>query len=606
MANRLLTLATVVWTCLGPGAHGELTPQVQRGQINTVLETPGLQEVKSLEIPLQRRDWLIDRIDEPVQVLAQATPDQRHLEIVFTNGLVSRSFFVRDNLACISLRNLSNGAEYIRSIQPEARINLDGDWYDIGGLAGQKLKSYLLRSWLDSLHDDGHGFKFARLEVGLPKKRYPWRPRYNSGDIPWPPNGKRLTFRYEISETARPEHRGTVVQVHYEMYRGIPVVCKSLEFQNTTDKPIDVEKIETEILALQQDQLKRIHMESDYSHALFNRELRASDTQHLVGDKINQFMSQGTTTKWRIEPEYRFYATHNQHEDKLLDFPHHNVMVSTIPMGPDEAVPAGGVFSSMLSFELLHDSDDSERKSLGYRRMYRVIAPQVNESLLSAFMSSTDMQALKPYIDQASELGFECLSLQFPGVRITHDRIDKPYIEQFKRIADYAKSKGMILGAYELVIASRSRGETHNVVHPITKKPGGFFGQSACVGSEWFSGYKQRTLDFLEQTGFGMWDIDGPYHGEPCAATHHPGHKGLEDSQWQQWKIFRDWLAELAARGQYLPIPEWNFLTGQNVTSMGYREAAAGLPANLQLLRIERWNSSWRMFPLPSQPTSIT
>jgi hypothetical protein len=37
-------------------------------------------------------------------------------------------------------------------------------------------------------------------------------------------------------------------------------------------------------------------------------------------------------------------------------------------------------------------------------------------------------------------------------------------------------------------------------------------------------------------------------------------------------------------RDQFLPIPEWCFLVGQSVTSMGYREAAANLPANLQLL----------------------
>ena len=121
-------------------------------------------------------------------------------------------------------------------------------------------------------------------------------------------------------------------------------------------------------------------------------------------------------------------------------------------------------------------------------------------------------------------------------------------------------------------------------MHPLTGKPGGFFGQSGCVGSEWFEGYRERALDFLEKSGMKMWDIDGPYHGEPCASTKHPGHKGIEDSQWQQWKLHREWLAELMERDIYLPIPEWNILTGQSACSMGYREAAAGLPANLQLL----------------------
>ena len=571
----------------------------QRELISQLVQISGTEQVKQLTNFKQTSDWLVHHVKSPVRILACPNENGLNATIRLTNGLVSRDFFVSENLATVNLRNLSNGAQYLRSIQPEARINLDGKWYDVGGLKGQKLKAYLMNDWLGNLHDDGTGFQFQKIEIGKPKKRYHWKPRFNSGQHAWPPRGKRLTMKYIAPKSAKAEHRNTEVHIHYEMYEGIPVLCKYFEFVNKTKKPIDVDQIETEIIALQQDQLKRIHLESDFSHALFNRETKASDTQHLTGAKINEYMSQGTTTRWRVESGYHFYATHNQHEDKLLDFPHHNVMVSTIPKGPDETVAAGKTFTSMHSFLMLYDNDDAERKSLSYLRIYRTIAPQVNENLLSAFISSTDPKVLEPYMDQAAELGIECLSLQFPSVHIAHDNIDPKYISRFKSIADYGKSKGIILGAYELVIASRNRGARNNVVHPITKRPGGFFGQSACVGSDWFKQYRKNSLQFLDQTGFGMWDIDGPYHGEPCASPDHPGHKGLDDSQWQQWKIFRDFLAELMARDQYLPIPEWNFLCGQSVTSMGYREAAAGLPANLQLLLYRQYiyDGTWYKTP---------
>ena len=109
-------------------------------------------------------------MDQPVRVLARRTPDKMQLELVLTNGLVSRTFYVSENLACISYCNLANGAEYVRSIQPEARVQLDGTWYEVGGLKGQRLKAYLMRDWLPELHDGGTGFQFVGLEIGQPKK----------------------------------------------------------------------------------------------------------------------------------------------------------------------------------------------------------------------------------------------------------------------------------------------------------------------------------------------------------------------------------------------------------------------------------------------------
>lgn len=559
--------------------------RARQKRIDLLLDTSGVERVKSSNFPRQKKDWLIHRVDEPVRILAEPLEDGTRADITLTNGLVSRTFHVADNLACISYRNLSNEAEYVRSVQPEARIQLDGAWYDVGGLQGQKLKAYLMRDWLVDLHDDGKGFQFVGIETGAPKERYSWKPRYNSGEHAWPPKGKRVTMTYRMADSAPPEHRGTMVKVHYELYNGAPVMCKYIDFINTTKASINVDRVETEILAMQQDQVKRIHMESDYSCALFNRETGASDTQHLTGGFIEEYCSQGTTTKWRVEKDYHFYATHNQAEDKFLDFPHRNVLVCTIPVGPDVTVAPGESFTPMHSFELLHDSDDTERRSLGQRHMYRLIAPQVNEHLISAFISTTELKDLKPYIDQASELGFESLSLQWPSVRIAHDRLDDDYVNRFKEIADYARSKRIgLVGAYELAFASRGRGAPNNVVHPETKKPGGFFGQSACLGSEWMQGYSQRTLEFFDKTGFKMWEIDGPYHGEPCASDKHPGHKGLKDSQYQQWRTQVELIHQLLKRDVYIPIPDWYFLVGQSVMSMGYREAAAGLSANLQLL----------------------
>jgi hypothetical protein len=571
-----------------------------RDRIQAVIDTSGVEKVNEIKLDRQGKDWLIDRIDSHVQVLAQPLQDGTQAELTITNGLISRSFYISENLACYSYRNLSNEAQYLRSIQPEARIQLDGIWYDVGGLQGQKVKAYLLDSWLKELTDDGKGFQFAGMEIGKPKTRYPWHPRYDSTDAPWPPKGKRITMTYHMARSAKPEHRDLTVKIHYELYNGSPILCKYLEFENSSDKPVNVDRVETEILALQQDQVKRIHMESDFSCALVNREAQASDTQHLTGGVLKDYSTQGSTTKWRVEEGYHFYATHNQAEDKFLDFPHSNVLVSTIPVGPDQTIQPGGNFTPMHTFQLLHSSDDTERRSLAHRRMYCTIAPQVTEHIISCSISSADINVLKPYIDHVSELGFEALSLSYPGVRISHDRVDDKYINTFKQIVDYSKSKGIgLVGAYELVFASRDRGAKNNVVHPETGKPGGFFGQSGCLATQWMDGYSKRTLEFFDRTGFKMTLWDGPYHGEPCASTQHKNHKGINDSQYRQWQNYVELMHDLLERDVYIPIPDWYFLNGQSCTSMGYREAAFGLPANLQMLLYRQYiyDGTWHKIP---------
>jgi len=55
----------------------------------------------------------------------------------------------------------------------------------------------------------------------------------------------------------------------------------------------------------------------------------------------------------------------------------------------------------------------------------------------------------------------------------------------------------------------------------------------------------------------------------------------------------------LLKRDVYIPIPDWYFLNGQSCTSMGYREAAAGLSANLQLLLYRQYiyDGTWHKIP---------
>jgi hypothetical protein len=69
---------------------------------------------------------------------------------------------------------------------------------------------------------------------------------------------------------------------------------------------------------------------------------------------------------------------------------------------------------------------------------------------------------------------------------------------------------------------------------------------------------------------------DGSYPGDVCASTNHPGHTGLKDSQWKQWKIISDFYQWCRARGIYLNVPDWYFLAGSSKMRHGLPRDATG------------------------------
>jgi len=153
-----------------------------------------------------------------------------------------------------------------------------------------------------------------------------------------------------------------------------------------------------------------------------------------------------------------------------------------------------------------------------------------------------------------------------------------------KALTDYAHSKGVELGGYTLMCASRDVGKDFNCIHPDTGEPGSKFGQSACLASGWEEGYFQRVLNFMDATGMDIIETDGPYHGDVCASTTHPHHSGLADSQLRQWQACVRFYYECRARGIYINSPDWYYLNGSNKCGMGYRETNFSLPRERQIL----------------------
>ncbi|MDQ2863782.1 MAG: hypothetical protein M3R50_09090 [Bacteroidota bacterium] len=93
-----------------------------------------------------------------------------------------------------------------------------------------------------------------------------------------------------------------------------------------------------------------------------------------------------------------------------------------------------------------------------------------------------------------------------------------------------------------------------------------------------------KIKNIFTKTGFDLLVHDGPYPGDICASTSHPGHEGIYDSQWKQWWLSISFYRWLRAKGVYVNAPDWYFLNGSNKIAMGYRETDWSLPRDRQII----------------------
>jgi hypothetical protein len=492
-------------------------------------------------------DWLVARVSRPAQLREQAG---RH-EIVLTNGLVRRTFRTAPNFATVDYSNLVTGASLLRGVKPEAVIELDGRRFEVGGLKGQPDYAYLDPAWLSQLTANVEAFQFAGYLTGQPEARYHWAAKRHAADVPWPPRGLTLTVDFLPPQSVRARYQGLTVSVHYELYQGIPVLAKWLTVMNGSPREVALGAVESEILAVNEQEKARLHVESNYAF-----------------DGME-------TTHWGPDAEYTSQIDYRYQMPVLL--------TSKDPLGPGVHLQAGESFESFRTFELLHDSDDRERQGLACRRLYRALAPQVTENPIFMHVRSGDSEAVRLAIDQCADVGFEMVILTF-GSGFNIESEDPAYIARFKADVDYAHRKGIEVGGYTLMCASRDVGAEHDCISPETGRPGSKFGQSACLASEWADGYFRRVLRFMDATGMDMIETDGPFHGDVCASTQHKHHRGRADSQWRQWQACVNFYHECRQRGIFINSPDWYYLNGSNKCGMGYRETNFSLPRWRQIL----------------------
>ena len=565
MAKHILAIATLFHflLCLSAVADG---PAAAVGQLP--LLPPEFREAP-------KTDWLVTPVDRKTGVYRTGNNG----EITLTNGLISRTWRVAPNGATVALDNLMTGASMLRGVKPEVRVQIDGQSYDVGGLDGQPDYAYLQPDWLDKMTANPKAFQCTGFEVGATAERFPWKRVRHAADLPWPAPGVSVVFHYAPPAGSLD---GVTIDVHYEMYDGIPLLAKWFTLRNGAQTPVNLDTFTNEILAVveaesvvdsrEQWEGPSLYIESDYAfHGM----------DAMTGNR---------TTHWVPDPQYTTQVNYELKSPVLLE--------SRPPIGPDTAVAPGDTFESFRTFELLHDATDRERRSLAQHRMYRVICPWATENPILLHSRKATPKDVRLAIDQTAEVGGEMVILSF-GSGFDMEKEHEDYFARIRELVDYAHTRGVELGGYSL-LASRKISEEDDAINPETGKRGGaIFGDSPCLCSKWGEDYFAKITRFIELTGMDVLEHDGSYPGDPCASERHPGHKGLKDSQWKQWRKITDFYKWCRARGTYLNVPDWYFLTGSSKTGMGYREVNWSLPRDRQIIlgRQNIFDGTWQKMP---------
>ncbi len=107
-------------------------------------------------VSAQSSDWLLGNFSEKSKLETKSDS-----AIILTNGLISRTFSTTPNGATIGFDNLVTEETLIRSVRPEALVEIEGIEYEVGGLNGQPVHNYIKKSWIKHMTANPSSFKYT-------------------------------------------------------------------------------------------------------------------------------------------------------------------------------------------------------------------------------------------------------------------------------------------------------------------------------------------------------------------------------------------------------------------------------------------------------------
>src|SRR5690606_34287418 len=209
---------------------------------------------------------------------------------------------------------------------------------------GQKERAYFLPAWLNNLKADPQDFSFVKYETTALQPLLPW-----DGQRWWAPSspavkGKEVVFYYRSTQE---NLKDIQVEVHYALYDDIPLLSKWLTLKNMGNKPIRVNQIAHEELALVEEESAVVGSPEDMwkQHGIY------IESNFAFNNAMRYHLSD-QTTHWERDTAYTSQVNYNYDTPaKLAIYPEKGVGVM---LSPNESL------QSIRSWELLMDSYDRE------------------------------------------------------------------------------------------------------------------------------------------------------------------------------------------------------------------------------------------------------
>ena len=363
-------------------------------------------------------DWLLDASGYTATVTSSKTG------VVLQNCLVRRTFRISPNAVTVGLDHLGTGTSFVRAVEPEAVLTIDGRELAVGGLKGQPDRAYLLPEWTSSLTNDPAALVFIGMSTGNPEAPVPWTSKRHHADIPWPPPGMSLDLRFRGPEGP---NRNLFVTVHHELYDGLPVFGKWLTVSNGSPREIVIDRFTSEQLAV-------VEAES----AVDERPNIAWRTPAI--DVLSDYMFKGMdvvtgnqTATWQPDPAFTTQVSYALHTPCILRV--------QPPVGPGKHLAPGESFTTFRSYLVLHDSTERERQGLTLRHATRALAPWTTENPIMMHVRSAETKAFRQAVDQCVEVGFEMIIYTF-GSGLEMEKDDPAYMARVKSDVEYAHGMG--------------------------------------------------------------------------------------------------------------------------------------------------------------------
>lgn len=195
-------------------------------------------------------DWLVEKCGTDSTVSVDSG------SITISNGLISRIFALSPDFHTIDFQGVIDSQFVLRSVTPEAFIQLDNVSYAIGGAVQNSTHAYLDRSHLN-LSINAAAWHYSDHTISKPEAKFQWKPgtRFSPSDVNWPPKGVHLAVSFSPPKNAPTSHRSISVIIHYEIYDDLPLLAKWVEVRAVGEdaSAVTVDAVSMEYLAVNRE-----------------------------------------------------------------------------------------------------------------------------------------------------------------------------------------------------------------------------------------------------------------------------------------------------------------------------------------------------------------